>query len=363
MPEFIPGLDLCAGFFDEIARPILEKQFPALRYSAGLIGSGSDVIGMDDAMSRDHNWGPRFYLFLAEDDLRTCGDEVAQAFADGFPTTYRGYSTHFGDPDWSDNGTRRAVFIEHGPVHSLVEIVSPRGYFESYLGFDPRNEISPARWLATGEHRLLAVTSGRVFRDDLGLEAIRRKLAYFPHDLWLWLMAAQWDLLAEEEPFVGRCGWRGDDTGSRIIAARQVQRVMRLGFLLEKSYAPYSKWFGSAFEQLDVAGELRPHLRAALRADGWETRETALGRALQVCATRHNGLGVTPPLDTGLRSFFGRPFKVLFAGRFAEALLGTIQDPAVQALGKPLGSPSQFSDSTAVFDDSQVTEKLIRLYE
>ena len=69
MTGLIKGLDLCRGFFHEEAEPILKEHHPGLRYSAGLIGYGSDVLGYDDPVSRDHLWGPRFYLFLQEKDI------------------------------------------------------------------------------------------------------------------------------------------------------------------------------------------------------------------------------------------------------------------------------------------------------
>ena len=54
MSEFIPGLELNRLFFDEVVRPLLTSKLPELGYSAGLIGEGSDVLGFDDEMSRDH---------------------------------------------------------------------------------------------------------------------------------------------------------------------------------------------------------------------------------------------------------------------------------------------------------------------
>ncbi len=69
MPEFISGIKLCKGFFSEAAKPILDKLYPGLHYSAGLIGYGSDVLGYDDPVSRDHMWGPRFYMFLDKKDI------------------------------------------------------------------------------------------------------------------------------------------------------------------------------------------------------------------------------------------------------------------------------------------------------
>lgn len=68
MPKFIKGKELCRNFFTEIAKPILDRQFPGLVYSAGLLGYGSDVLGYDDPVSTNHMWGPRFYLFLKEED-------------------------------------------------------------------------------------------------------------------------------------------------------------------------------------------------------------------------------------------------------------------------------------------------------
>lgn len=57
MPEFINGLDLCEGFYNGQVAPILKKEYPGLRYTAGLLGYGSDVLGYDDAVSTDHMWG------------------------------------------------------------------------------------------------------------------------------------------------------------------------------------------------------------------------------------------------------------------------------------------------------------------
>lgn len=69
MAEFIKGMKLAESFFEEAARPLLASRYPGLSYSAGLLGFGSDVLGYDDFTSCDHMWGPRFYLFLAPEDI------------------------------------------------------------------------------------------------------------------------------------------------------------------------------------------------------------------------------------------------------------------------------------------------------
>lgn len=40
---------------------------------------------------------------------------------------------------------------------------------------------------------------------------------------------------------------------------------MRLCFLMEKQYAPYPKWFGTAFAQLDCAERLLPVFEEVFR--------------------------------------------------------------------------------------------------
>ena len=63
-----------------------------------------------------------------------------------------------------------------------------------------------------------------------------------------------------------RCGQCKDEIGSLLICARIAERLMCLCFLYEKRYAPYSKWFGTAFGQLDIAAPYRlssPWLGAA----------------------------------------------------------------------------------------------------
>jgi hypothetical protein len=68
MTKFIPGLELSRMFFQQQVRPILSKNFPSIPYSAALIGWGSEVLGFDTALSRDHHWGPRVLLFLRDLD-------------------------------------------------------------------------------------------------------------------------------------------------------------------------------------------------------------------------------------------------------------------------------------------------------
>ncbi|MCA1850243.1 MAG: DUF4037 domain-containing protein, partial [Acidobacteria bacterium] len=203
-------------------------------------------MGYDDVESMDHNWGPRFQLFLSEPDYEKCGPLLSETLSQNLPLEFRGYPTNFGVPTQGDQLVMKR--IEVGPVRHKIDILTIKGWLEWSFGYDLYKEIGAADWLTFSEHKLLAFTSGKVFYDGLGkLESIRQKFCYYPQEVWLYLLACQWRKIADEEAFVGRAGYVGDELGSTIIAARIVKNLMRLCFLMERKYAPYSKWFGTAF--------------------------------------------------------------------------------------------------------------------
>jgi hypothetical protein len=125
--EFIPGLKLSELFYHEAVRPVLDRGFPGLPHSAALIGYGSDVLGYDTPVSRDHMWGPRLLLFLPEDRLAEIGPQVHQRLRDELPPKFYGYPTHFGVPD--RESVRMMEAIDNGPVDHLVEINTVQVFF------------------------------------------------------------------------------------------------------------------------------------------------------------------------------------------------------------------------------------------
>ncbi|MGH2559363.1 MAG: DUF4037 domain-containing protein [Thermomicrobiales bacterium] len=363
MPNFVPGLELSRSFYHEAIRPILDAEYPGLRHSAALFGYGSDVLGYDTERSTDHEWGPRAWLFLAADDLPAHHDRVRDTLAHRLPPRFLSYSTHFGESS-QETGTATLAEPAAGPINHKVSVVSLEGFARDQFSLDAHAEPTAAVWLALPEQKLLELTAGAVFHDGLGtLAPLRARYTSYPEDVWRHRLAAQWQRLSQLEPFVGRTGEVTDDLGSALIAASQVRDLMRLCFLIERRYAPYPKWFGTAFARLSCAPTLTPMLTNVLRAGSWQERETHLTPVYQHVAVMHNALGITPPLDPTVRPFFGRPFQVLVAGRFAEAILATITDPAVRAIPDFYGAVDQLSDSTDLLSNPAVYPKLRPLYE
>jgi hypothetical protein len=335
-PAFVPGIELSGAFYEEVVAPVVAD----VPHSAALLGLGSDVLGYDTARSTDHGWGPRLQVFVA-DPVR---DDVAGAVEAALPESFRGWPVRYG---WDEV-----------PVSHHIEVASLGSWLQRRLGVDPRGGLTARDWLALPQQLLVEVTSGAVFHDGLGeLGAVREALKWYPHDVWLWLLACQWRRIDQEEPFPGRAAEVGDELGSRVLAGRLVRDAMRLCFLLEGRYAPYSKWLGTAFRRLDAWDEVGPALEATLMAVDFREREDAFVAAIQAVARRHNALGITLPVEPTVRLFYSRPFRVLGSGRFVDACLECVEDEWLRSL--PLvGGIDQFVDSTDVLSSPETARRV-----
>ncbi len=326
---FVKGLDLAESFYFEAVAPVLNRAFPGLSCSAGRIGAGSDVLGYDDEVSTDHDWGPRVQLFLRAEDMALEG-AMRAALSRGLPRIHRGYSVHFGT-DVEGNGVRcMEAAPEGGVLAPRVDLHTVDGYIESFLG---GRFLTVFDWLAVSEHRLLGFTSGRLFRDDLGMQVERDALAYYPRDVWMWLMASQWAVIGEERAFMRRCGDRGDELGSRLVCGRILERLGRLCFLLSGRYAPYSKWFGTGLMGLALPDGLLESMERAMGAADLEEREAALCQAQVAVGAWQNGI-VRCAVDVSVGRYYGRRIWVVDTDALAGAALDEVRDP--QLLSMPL---------------------------
>jgi len=362
--NFIQGLKLCEQFYWKAVRPILDTYFPDLSHSAAILGTGSEVLGFDDEMSTDHHWGPRVTLFLEPLQFQTYESQICDKLAQELPYEFMGYSTNFSEPDPEDGGVQHLTRIEQGPVNHRITCQTVNNFFAGYLNFTVDVPIAPADWLTFPQQRLRTIRRGAVYHDEIGLRDVQTRFDYYPHDVWLYLLAAGWARIGQEEHLMGRAGYVGDELGSALIGARLVRDIMRLAFLMERTYAPYPKWFGTAFQQLNCADMLTPYLEEAIWAKMWSARENALRFAYEHIAKMHNHLQITKPFPEKAAQFHSRPFQAIAIHGFCDVLLAQIQDPTVQKIAqqRPIGSVDQFSDSTDMAEDLSRRSILCQLF-
>jgi hypothetical protein len=290
---------------------------PRLRYAAGRLGSGSDVLGVDDAMSRDHDWGCRLTLLVNETD-RAAVSQVSVLLEQELPESYRGFPVRF------------PVTWDPGPSHK-VEVATVSGFAVSRLGVDPTTDFSALDWLILTGQSVLEMIAGPVFADQTAnLARVRARLRWYPPDIERYVLAAGWQRVADEMPMVGRTAERGDESGSRLLSARLVADLMWMAFTVSQQWPPYPKWRGTVFQTLPVAAALADPLTVAAAASDWRDREGALADACEILLGAQRMRGLPSPASAVIR-FWDRPYRTV-DDAVCQSLLSAISDPEVNRL-------------------------------
>lgn len=341
----LPGAELSRAYYGQVVAPLLARHRPGLAVAAGRLGSGSDVLGADDAQSRDHDWGLRLTLLVEDGRAK----EIDTLLERELPEQWEALPTRFATT-WEP------------VVRQRVEVASAAEFVASRTGIAP-DRLTAGRglelgdWLSLTGQAALEVNAGPIFHDGPGvLSAIRERLAWYPRDVWLYAVAADWHRLGQEFPDVGRAGLRGDEDGSAVIAARHVRTMLHLAHLLHRRWPPYGKWLARSAAALPGGGALRIALHEVLRAREWRARQRALADAVELLAAVQRAQGLPAP-EPATEPFFERPH--VGVREVAAPLLALIEDPRVRALPAGVGTAEQISDNVTVLVDAAARRRLV----
>lgn len=239
----VAGLSLAREYWETYGRPLLEERYPAYlgRIAAGLVGHGSECYGFDDAVSRDHDTGPGFCLWLTADDHAEIGAAL-QADYDALPRTFRGVARSVETP--RAQGDRRRV--------GVFEIGD---FYEEITGLR-RAPGTVHEWLMLDEATLAAATNGAVFADPHGaFSAVRGSFTRMPRDVRWTLVSRRLGMIAQAGQYnLPRMLDRGEVEAAWLSAAELARAVASLVFLLtgpsSAGYLPYYKWHVAALRRL-----------------------------------------------------------------------------------------------------------------
>ncbi|MEG1912217.1 MAG: DUF4037 domain-containing protein [Cloacibacillus sp.] len=229
------GLELCRLFYEQCAAPEIEKNFGARasRVAAGLAGQGSDCLGYDDELSRDHDFGPGCCLWLTEADYADFGCALGSLYA-SLPKEFMGF---------------RRNTMPQG--EGRVGVMPASRFYRQLIGSCGVPQDEPS-WFRIPEHFLAAATSGEVFRDDEGgFSRVRNALLRcYPRDVLLKKLAARLFVMAQAGQYnYPRIMKRNDAGAASLALAEFVSVALSALHLLNGRYTPYYKWaFRSARE-------------------------------------------------------------------------------------------------------------------
>jgi hypothetical protein len=343
----LSGAELARRFFAEAVEPLLRRDLPELGYAAGRLGSGSDVLGLDGAMSRDHDWGCRLTL-LVDGDTSDQVPRISRMLEERLPERFAGFPVRF-PVTWDSSVAHR------------VEVATVADFTASRLGVDPTGGLSALDWLSVTGQSVLEVTAGPMFTDRTRtLASLRSLLTWYPPDVERYVLAAGWQRLCQLLPMVGRTAEAGDELGSRLLSSGLAQDLVWLAFALSRRWMPYAKWRGTVFRSLPIATGLGPLLDDAVAAPGWREREAALADACEaLLLTQRERLPAAP--EPAVIPFFDRPYRTVDQA-VPRGLLAGIADPDVARLPPLVGSVEQWADSTDVLSSPGRRAQLPSVY-
>lgn len=256
------ALDSSQKFFENVALPSMQKAFPGdwVRMGSGLVGNGSECFGFDDELSRDHDWGVEFFVWLTEEDFERIGDDV------------RVWKTRLWDEYANDSEYSFREISDYGVT---TTVMTPGKFYSSLIGF-PQGPQNVMEWRRVPEANLALCVNGRVFADPVG-EFTRTRdylMGYYPEDLRRKKIAARCMSLAQTGQYnYLRIAQRQDVVAKHIALDKFVQDAISMTFMLNKQFMPYYKWAFRAMAELPLlAADVAPLLEL-LYADDLEARE------------------------------------------------------------------------------------------
>lgn len=249
-PKIKNGMQLAKKYWQTYGKQLLE--LPKFRdyknrIAAGLVGHGSECYGFDDEISRDHDFGPGFCIWLTDEDYAKIGDDLQAAYND-LPQEFAGFG--------SREETPRAKSCESS---KRVGVFSISEFFENITGFATApSQDEPHLWLSLSEPTLAAATNGQIFADPLGeFSKTRQSFKLMPDDVRISLISRRLGMMAQAGQYnVPRMLARKDGAAAWLSINEFVRATASIVFLLNNpisaGYLPYYKWQFAALRKLSA---------------------------------------------------------------------------------------------------------------
>ena len=242
------GMQLAQSYWQTYGKPLLDQPKFAKyknRIAAGLVGHGSECYGFDDEISRDHDFGPGFCLWLTNEDYAEIGADLQTSY-DALPRKYAGFG--------SRNETPRAKSCEGS---KRVGVFSISEFFENLTGFPTApSQNEPHLWLSLSESTLAAATNGKIFADPLGeFSKARQSFKLMPDDVRISLISRRLGMISQAGQYnFPRMIARKDASAAWLSINEFVRATASIVFLLNNpvtaGYLPYYKWQFAALRKL-----------------------------------------------------------------------------------------------------------------
>lgn len=254
-------VDISRSFFNQIVKPILERQFPeeTAQTAFGVFGYGSEALRLDDELSRDHHWGLRIDALMPSDIFEHKRQAMMDAISRDLPESYEGHSL------------REGHLVGAGLAPDNLE-----AYLIRTIGID-RAPTTYEDWLSIPEEDIIHIINGEVWHDPSGtFTAIRETFqGYYPEPVRLRRIAHWCRYFSGMGTYaLKRAILRKNEFYATTRFSNAIRLGVQLAFLLDKVYFPYDKWLMAYFERLPrLADPLLPIVQEAVQpSTPWERK-------------------------------------------------------------------------------------------
>ena len=238
------GLQLAKEYYNTYGKKMLEDSFSDYLpfISTGLVGNGSEVLGFDDDVSKDHDFEPGFCIFIPNENVidRKVAFQLERAYAK-LPEEFMGYK-------------KQKLSPVGGSRHGVIRLEE---FLYEKLG-STDGELSVYQWLKIPTQYLCEVTKGELFFDGDGkFTKIRENLAIMPKDIRLKRLAGHLILMSQSGQYnYMRMVERGELAAAGTCVYEYVKNAIAAIYLLNNEYMPYYKWQFRGLKNLDILSEL-----------------------------------------------------------------------------------------------------------
>lgn len=245
---YMTGMSLCRSYYEEYGAPMIAEQFGGYesRIAVGLVGKGSDCFGFDDELSADHDFGPRFVMWVTKEVYDAIGEDLQSAY-EKLPDEYMGVKRR----ETFHGRDRAGVMVIEDFYKNVIENDLVRVLVQN----DGNDTIDSLKlYLAAQDYNLAAATNGEVFRDDEGIFTSYRNmlLNYYPKAVWYRKLAQACALFSQSGQYnFGRMHKRGDMVACELAKAECAKQAMKLMYLINRRYAPHDKWLFKGMPEND----------------------------------------------------------------------------------------------------------------
>jgi hypothetical protein len=263
--------DISRELFGEVVLPILQREFPqeTARAAFGLFGLGSEALGMDDELSRDHHWGVRIDGLVPDDVPIERREAIQRTVCAQLPHSFQGISLREGHLagagltlDGLQSFLQRSIGLNHVPE-------------------------SHREWLQIPEEDIIHVINGEVWHDPSGdFTAVRQHFqSHYPEPVRRRRIAHWCRYFSGMGAYaLQRAILRQNEFYAATAFAKAIRWGVQIAFLLDRRYFPYDKWLMAYLQRLPRLGApLFPIVEEAVRlTTGWERKLALLNEMADI---------------------------------------------------------------------------------